>query len=70
VVRASLIAYLLPVAALMAGAVAGSRLAPAVGIDPDLSAAGVGLTAMALALLAARWLGGSGGRGPRITRKA
>jgi len=70
VIRASFLAYLLPVAALITGAVTGSRLAAAAGVDPDLAAAGLGLAAMALALLAARWLGGGAGGGPRITRKA
>jgi sigma-E factor negative regulatory protein RseC len=70
VVRASLLIYLLPVVALLAGALLGNRLAPAFGLPPDLGAAGLGIVAMALAFLAARSLGGKTTAGPRIVRKA
>ncbi|HSH70743.1 MAG TPA: SoxR reducing system RseC family protein [Deferrisomatales bacterium] len=66
VVRASLFLYLLPVLALLAGAVLGNRLAPGLGFHPDLGAAGFGGLAMALAFGIARLAGRRAVDGPRI----
>ena len=66
VVRASLFLYLVPVLALLAGAVLGNRLAPDLGLHPDLGAAGLGVLAMTLAFGVARFAGRQAGDGPRI----
>ncbi len=70
VLRASLWVYLVPVLALVAGAVAGSRLGPALGLSPDAGAALLGLGAMALALVGSRWVSRGRSGGPRIVRRA
>lgn len=70
VLRASFWVYLVPVAALVAGAVAGSRLGPALGLSADLGAAGVGVVAMGIAFGLARAFGGRALAGPRIVRRA
>lgn len=69
VVRASLLLYLVPVLALLAGAVLGNRLAPDFGLNPDLGAAILGVVAMSLAFGAARLLGHRAGPGPRIVNR-
>jgi len=69
VVQASLLLYLVPVLALLAGAVLGNRLAPGFGLNPDLGAAVLGVVAMALAFGAARLLGRRAGPGPRIVNR-
>ena len=66
VVRASLLLYLLPVLALLGGAVLGNRLAPGLGLPADLGAAVLGAGAMAVAFGLARVLGRSEADGPRI----
>jgi len=66
VVKASLYLYLLPVLALLGGAVLGNHLAPRLGLPPDLGAAGLGVLAMALAFGVARLAGRRAGEGPRI----
>ncbi len=66
VLRASVLVYLVPVLALVAGALLGNSLAPAWGLSPDLGAAGLGILAMALAFLASRFLGGRSAPGPTI----
>lgn len=70
VLRASVLAYLLPVAALVVGALVGHRLASAWGVAADLGAAGLGLAGMAAAFLLARYLGAKAVVAPRIVRKA
>lgn len=67
VLKAGLFVYLVPAAALLAGAVAGNALAPALGLSRDLGAAALGFLAMGAALLASRFLGGGQSAGPRIT---
>ncbi len=69
VMRASFWVYLVPVAALVVGAVAGNALGPRLGIGADAGAAALGLAAMALALVASRWAG-RGAAVPRIVRRA
>ncbi len=68
-VKASLVAYLLPVAALLGGAVAGNRYGPPMGYDKDLAAAAVGIAAMALALWFARFWAKRRISGPRIVKR-
>ena len=70
VVRASLLLYLIPVLALLAGAVLGNQLAPRFGLPPDLGAAVVGVSGMALAFAVARVAGARGVAGPKIIRRA
>ena len=70
VVRASLLLYLVPVLALLAGALLGNRLAPGLGLHPDLGAAGLGVLTMALAFGVARLAGTRAGDGPRIVGRA
>jgi sigma-E factor negative regulatory protein RseC len=70
VVRASIWVYLVPVVALLLGALLGNALAPRIGLSPDLGAAGLGVAAMVLAFLATRRLGGTGASGPTIVRRA
>lgn len=67
VLKAGLLVYLVPAAALLVGAVAGNALAPVLGFSRDLGAAVLGLLAMGAALLASRFLGGGPSAGPRIT---
>jgi positive regulator of sigma E activity len=69
VLKAGLFVYLVPAAALLAGAVAGNALAPSLGLSRDMGAAALGLMAMGAALVASRFLGGgpSASTGPRIT---
>lgn len=67
VLKAGLFVYLVPAAALLAGAVAGNALAPSLGLSRDMGAAALGLLAMGAALLASRFLGGGSSAGPRIT---
>jgi len=69
VVRAGFWVYLVPVAALVAGAVAGSALAARFGVSPDAGAAALGLAALGGALLASRAVGRRGSQGPRIVRR-
>jgi len=66
VLRASVLVYLVPVMALVLGALLGNGLAPSLGFSPDLGAAGLGLLAMVLAFLASRFLGGRTVQGPTI----
>lgn len=66
VVQASLWLYLVPVLALLGGAVLGNRLAPGYGLNADLGAAVLGMLAMALAFAVARVMGRRVGAGPRI----
>ena len=70
VLRASLLVYLVPVAALVLGAVLGNALAPSLGWSTDLGAAGLGLACMTLALLGSRYLGGKSAPGPIIVGRA
>lgn len=70
VLRASFWVYLVPVVALVAGAVAGNAWGPLLGVSADAGAAVAGLTAMALAFAGARVLGGRSAVGPRIVRRA
>ncbi len=70
VVRASFLVYLVPVLALVAGAVLGQALSRRWGLSPDLGAAAVGIGAMVLAFLLARHLGGTTAQGPKIVRRA
>lgn len=67
VFKAGLLVYLVPAAALLAGAVAGNALAPSLGLSEDLGAAALGLLAMGGALAASRFLGGGPCAGPRVT---
>jgi positive regulator of sigma E activity len=69
VLKAGLYVYLVPAAALVAGAVAGNALAPFLGLSRDLGAAALGLLAMGAAIAASRFLGGGPSAGPRITRR-
>jgi sigma-E factor negative regulatory protein RseC len=69
VVRASLLLYLVPVVALLAGAILGNRLAPHLGMEPDLGAVLLGVLAMALAFGGARLAGARSGEGPRVERR-
>jgi len=69
VLRASLWVYLVPVAALVVGAVAGNRIGPALGLSPDGGAALLGLGAMVLALVGSRWVSRGPAGGPRIVRR-
>ena len=69
VVRASVVVYLVPVLALVAGAALGSHLGPRYGFSADLAAAGLGLAAMGAALLASRLFARPGDQ-PRIVRRA
>ncbi len=66
VLRAGFWVYLVPVAALVAGAVVGNAWGPSFGVSADAGAALAGLAAMGAAFLAARWLGGRSVAGPRI----
>jgi len=66
VLRASFLVYLVPVLALVLGALVGDALAPSLGWSADLAAAGLGLGCMALAFLASRYLGGRTAPGPTI----
>jgi len=66
VLRASVLVYLVPVLALVAGAVVGNELAPSLGLSPDLGSAALGLISMVLAFLASRFLGGRSVQGPTI----
>jgi sigma-E factor negative regulatory protein RseC len=66
---ASVLTYLLPVIALILAAMGGQELAPSLGWSPDLTAAGFGIAAMALALLAARFVAARKITAPRIVRK-
>jgi len=70
VLRASVLVYLIPVLALVLGAIAGNALAPTLGWSADLGAAGVGISCMILAFLASRYLGGTSAVGPTIVRRA
>ncbi|GAB4278317.1 MAG: hypothetical protein Kow0092_34120 [Deferrisomatales bacterium] len=70
VLRAGFLVYLLPVAALVAGAVAGNALGPRLGLTADLGAALCGVAAMAATFLGVRRFGGKGVSGPRIARRA
>lgn len=70
VVRASILVYLVPVLALVAGALVGHAVGPRWGLSPDLGAATAGLGAMVLAFLLARCLGGTATQGPKIVRRA
>ena len=70
VVRASLLLYLVPVLALLGGAVLGDQLAPRFGLQPDLGAAVVGIAGMVLAFTVARAVGARETTGPKIIRRA
>ena len=70
VVRASVWVYLVPVVALVIGAVVGSSLAGRLGLPPDAGAAALGIAGMGAALLASRAMGRRGAQGPRIVRRA
>jgi len=70
VLRASLLIYLVPVGALVLGALLGNALAPALGWSADLGAAGLGLASMALAFLVSRYVGGKTASGPTIVGRA
>jgi sigma-E factor negative regulatory protein RseC len=66
VLRASVLVYLLPVVALVIGAIVGNAFAPSFGWSADLGAAGLGLGCMVLAFVASRYLGGRSAAGPTI----
>ncbi len=70
VLRASVLVYLVPVVALVIGAIVGNGLAPSFGWSADLGAAGLGLACMVLAFLASRYLGGKSAPGPTIVGRA
>ncbi len=69
VLRASVVVYLVPVLALVVGAAVGSAVGPRYGLPRDLAAAGLGLAAMAGALMASRLFARPGDQ-PRIVRRA
>ena len=54
----SLLVYLLPVVALIAGALLGSELAAVLNMDPTLSSVIVGCSAMAIVFGGLKWLDG------------
>lgn len=66
VLRAGFWAYLLPVVALLVGAVLGNAWGPALGLSRDAGAAAVGLAALAAAFLVARLVGGRSAAAPRV----
>lgn len=70
--KMSLLAYIFPVFALMAGAAVGNVLAPALALNPSLSSGIGGFGALAVAFLIIRLFEGRIARGdaytPRITR--
>ena len=70
VLRAGFWVYLVPVAALVAGAVVGNTWGPSFGLSADAGAALAGLAAMVVAFVAARLLGGRSAAGPRIVGRA
>ncbi|MDW7710861.1 MAG: SoxR reducing system RseC family protein [Deferrisomatales bacterium] len=65
-VRAGVLVYLVPAAALVIGAAVGHALAPALGFSPDLGAASLGILGLVAALVVSRLLGGRSSDGPRV----
>jgi sigma-E factor negative regulatory protein RseC len=66
---ASVLVYIMPVAALIVGAFIGTKVGLSYGYDPDLVAAGLGISAMVAALFAARIISRNRIRGPKIVRR-
>jgi len=65
---AGFLVYMVPVAALLLGAYGGHSWATRNGFDADLTAAGAGISFMALALLASRFIASRRIKGPVVTR--
>ncbi|PLX42256.1 MAG: Fis family transcriptional regulator [Deltaproteobacteria bacterium] len=68
-VKAGVAVYLVPVAALLAGAIIGNKLGPALGLNADLAAFILGTAALGMALFVARIWGNRNAKGPIIVRK-
>ncbi len=68
--KASVLVYLMPTAALVAGAVLGDMVGEKFGYPPDLTAAGLGLASMVGAFFVAKALGRRMVAAPAIIRRA
>ena len=57
VVKIAFLVYMIPVICLVAGAIAGTKLAPSLSLDPELSALGLAVFGFAAAFLVVRKIG-------------
>jgi len=62
VVKIAFLVYMIPVICLVAGAIAGTKLAPSLSLDPELTALGLAALGFAVAFLAVRRIGQAMGK--------
>ncbi|PLX41158.1 MAG: Fis family transcriptional regulator [Deltaproteobacteria bacterium] len=68
-VKAGVAVYLVPVVALLVGAILGNKFGPDIGVSADLGAFLIGSASLGLALFGARSWGRRYATGPRIVRR-